>query len=197
MEARIGLAHDVSTEVADLLALATAPYRPTPGTIEVLAHRPAMLSSFLTWARVLAREGVLSRHDHEILALRASLNCRSPFEWGEHLIFARGAGLSDGDIDGIVAGPDAPGWELHEAALLRAADQLHHGFEIDDATWNDLAARYDEGQLVEIVYVVGQYTMLSMVANGLQVSVPERFRPLPDTAGRGGGARRTDGVSSS
>ncbi len=184
MEARIGIAPDVSVEVAELLALASAPNRGTPGTIEVLAHRPPMLGSFLTWARVLARDGVLSRHDHEILALRASLNCRSPFEWGEHLIFARGAGLSDHDVDAIVVGPDAPGWEPHEAALLRAADQLHHGFEIDDATWAELAGRYDEGQLVEIVYVVGQYTMLSMVANGLRVSVPETFRPLPHACGR-------------
>jgi 4-carboxymuconolactone decarboxylase len=179
MDARIRRVQHPSNEVADLLALASAPERGTPGTIEVLAHRPPMLSSFLTWARILAREGVLSRHDHEILALRASINCRSPFEWGEHLIFARMSGLTDDDIDRIAAGPDAPGWQPHEAALMRCADQLHHGCQIDDATWAVLASRYDEAQLVEIVYVVGQYTMLSMVANGLRVDVPETFTPLP------------------
>ena len=74
---------------------------------------------------------------------------------------------------------DAPGWSAHDAALVRAADQLHIGCDIDDATWAVLAARYDAPSLVEIVYVVGQYTMLSMVANGLRVNVPQSFRPLP------------------
>ena len=153
--------------------------RDAPGTIRALAHRPEMLRTFLAWARVLAREGVLARRDHEILALRASLNCRSPFEWGEHLEFGRAAGLTDDDVDAIVAGAEHPQWQAHEAALVRAADQLHAGFDIDDDTWAVLAAHYGEPQLVEVVYVVGQYTMLSMVANGLRVRVPESFRPLP------------------
>ena len=63
---------------------------------------------------------------------------------------------------------------------MRAADQLHTGCDIDDDTWAVLAAHYDAPQLVEIVYIVGQYTMLSMVANGLRVNVPAMFRPLPD-----------------
>ena len=55
-----------------------------------------------------------------------------------------------------------------------------HDCQIDDATWAVLAGHYDEAQLVEIVYIVGQYTMLSMVANGLRVNVPQVFTPLPD-----------------
>ena len=158
----------------------TAPVgRNAPGTISVLAHRPEMLKSFLPWASVLAREGVLDRHDHEILALRASINCRSGFEWGEHLLFAKDAGLTDAEVDQIIAGADHPGWAPHEAALVRAADSLHNQCDIDDGTWAVLSGHYDEGQLVEIVYVVGQYTMLSMVANGLRVDVPDSFRPLP------------------
>jgi alkylhydroperoxidase family enzyme len=111
------------------------------------------------------------------------VHCRSAFEWGEHLLFARDAGLDDDDFDRIAAGPDAPGWAPHEAALMRAADELHDQHDITDATWISLAAHYEDGQLVEIPYVVGQYTMLSMVANGLRVNVPAIFRSLPDSAG--------------
>jgi alkylhydroperoxidase family enzyme len=173
----------IDDEMAAVVARTAPPGREPPGTISVLLHRPAMLRTFLPWATVLAREGALARRDHEILALRTSLHCRSPFEWGEHLLFARDAGLSDDDIDRIVAGPDADGWAPHEAALLRAADELHERCEIGEATWISLAAHYEQGQLVEIPYVVGQYTMLSMVANGLQVGVPAGFRPLPEGSG--------------
>jgi alkylhydroperoxidase family enzyme len=180
MSERIPPPASVPDDVAATVAMTAPPDRNPPGTISVLAHRPAMLATFLPWARVLAREGVLPRRDHEVLALRASVNCRSAFEWGEHLLFARDAGLSDAEVDQIVAGADDPAWSATDAALVRAADQLHAGCDIDDATWAVLSAHYDAPQLVEIVYVVGQYTMLSMVANGLRVDVPAMFRPLPD-----------------
>jgi alkylhydroperoxidase family enzyme len=179
MDPRIDEPDEVDDEMAAIVARTAPPDREPPGTISVLLHRPPMLTTFLPWASVLAREGALPRRDHEILALRASLNCRSAFEWGEHLLFARGAGLTDEDIDRLVAGPDAPGWPPHEAALVRAADELHATQDITEPTWISLAAYYETGQLVEIPYVVGQYTMLSMVANGLRVNVPDLFRPLP------------------
>lgn len=180
MTERIPPAIGVSDEVAAIIAMTAPPDRDPPGTISVLAHRPAMLASFLPWARVLAREGVLPRRDHEVLALRASINCRSGFEWGEHLLFARDAGLTDDEIDQIVVGAADPRWSARDAALVSAAEQLHASCAIDDATWAVLAAHHDAPQLVEIVYIVGQYTMLSMVANGLRVNVPATFRPLPD-----------------
>jgi 4-carboxymuconolactone decarboxylase len=172
-------AADAPDDVQAYLEASRPAGRNAPGTIRALAHRPPLLRTFLAWARVLAREGALTRRDHEILALRVSLSCRSAFEWGEHLEFGRAAGLTDDDVEAIVAGAEHPRWQPHEAALVRAADQLHAGFDIDDDTWRVLTAHYDEGQLVEVVYVVGQYTMLSMVANGLRVRVPESFRPLP------------------
>ena len=178
MTERFSPVADQADDVRAYLDASRPEGRNAPGTIRALAHRPPMLRTFLAWARVLAREGALVRRDHEILALRASHNCRSSFEWGEHLEFGLAAGLDEDEIAAIASGADDSIWQLHEAALLRAADQLHAGCDIDDPTWAVLAAHYDEAQRVEIVYVVGQYTMLSMVANALRVEVPATFRPL-------------------
>ncbi|MEL7210787.1 MAG: carboxymuconolactone decarboxylase family protein, partial [Actinomycetota bacterium] len=123
----------------------------------------------------------LSRRDHELLALRAAFRCRSDFEWGEHVLYAREAGMTEEEIERIALGPDQPGWPAHEAALLRAADELIEGSDITDATWSGLARHYDDAQLTEIPFVVGQYTMLSMVANAAQVGLPEGLQPVPDT----------------
>ena len=67
--------------------------------------------------------------------------------------------------------------------MLRAADELHAGQTFSDATWAALRERHDEAQLVEIPFVVGQYTMLSMVANGTGVPVEEHLPPLPERRG--------------
>jgi alkylhydroperoxidase family enzyme len=147
-----------------------------PPTVAALAHPEALLAPFLGWAAALALEGTLPKRDHELLALRASWNGRSAFEWGEHAGYARQAGLSDDELHRVATGD---GWTGHEAALLRAADELHATTTVTDATWAELAGHYDEAQLVEVVYVVGQYTMLCMVANALDVGLPPGLDPLP------------------
>jgi len=163
---------------ATLDAIKTAGGEPA-GTIAVLAHAPNLMGPFLGWAAELALNGTLPKRDHELLAMRASYNCRSAFEWGEHAQFCRREGLTEDEIARIAAGPDADGWAPHEAALLQAADDLQTTSTISDATWAVLASRYDPSQLVEAVYVVGQYTMLSFVANALDISGPPALDPLP------------------
>jgi len=133
----------------------------------VLAHQPALLEPFLTWAAALALHGVLPRRDHEILALRAAREHHSRFEWDEHVRFAREAGLTDDEIERIDSDPTAAHWASHEAALLQAASALSTDHTVDDETWERLATHYSPAALIEILYVVGQYTMLSMVANAI------------------------------
>jgi NAD(P)-dependent dehydrogenase (short-subunit alcohol dehydrogenase family) len=67
--------------------------------------------------------------------------------------------LTDRDFERIREGPDAPGWDPFEAALLRAADELHRDSFLSDATWSLLASRYDTRQLMDVVFTVGQYTL--------------------------------------
>lgn len=153
-----------------------------PGPLNILpviAQQPTLLGPFLGWASALALRGVLARRDHELLALRTAWNCRSDFEWSHHVVYGRAAGFDDDDLARVVAGPDAPGWAGPEAWLVRAADELHRDATISDATWPHLAARFPPGALVEIPLVVGQYTMLSMLANAAGVELEAGLDRLP------------------
>lgn len=149
------------------------------GILTVLANQPRLLGPLLGWATAIVLESILPRRDHELLALRAAANCRSDFEWGHHTVYGRAAGLSDEEVTRIVAGPDAPGWSDDDAALLRAADELHANTQISDTSWAALAARYDNAQLVEVPLVVGHYTMLSMLANAAGVPVEPGDERIP------------------
>jgi 4-carboxymuconolactone decarboxylase len=57
---------------------------------------------------------------------------------------AKRLGLSDEDVLSITKGPSATGWNAFDAALFRAADELHRDQFITDATWNVLDERYDD-----------------------------------------------------
>ena len=89
----------------------------------------------------------------------------------EHAGFATDAGVTDLELERLELedSAEAPGWAEHEAALVRAADELVLSCAISDTTWAVLARHYSHGQLVEIPFVVGQYVMLSMVANALGI----------------------------
>jgi alkylhydroperoxidase family enzyme len=96
------------------------------------------------------------------------------------VIYARAAGLGDAEIERVAQGPSAPEWSAEERTLLVAADELHRGKDVSDATWQQLRVRWDEAQLVEIPFVVGNYTMLSMVANATGVPLEPDLPALPD-----------------
>jgi len=158
-------AGELRADAEQLVAAIAPPGREPAKTMAVLARQPDLLAPFLGWAAALALNGVLAKRDHEILALRVASNCKSEFEWVEHVEYARAAGLSDPEIDMVPAAIEVGPWTEAEQALLRAADELHAADDITDETWAVLARHYEPPALVEILFVVGQYTMLSMVAN--------------------------------
>jgi alkylhydroperoxidase family enzyme len=147
--------------------------------LAVVAHHPSLLEPFLGFASALALQGTLPRRESELLAMRTAWNCRSDFEWGHHAVYAEAAGIEASELARIPEGPDAGGWSERDRILLRAADELHAEQQIGDTTWDELAAVWNEAQLVEITFVVGQYTMLSMVANATGVALEEGLPTLP------------------
>jgi hypothetical protein len=146
----------------------------------VIAIHPTFLPPYMTWAKAVALTGVLERRDNALLALRTGYRCDSEFEWGVHAETAvLRAGLTADEVARVAAGPDAPGWSRHDAALLRAADELQDAHTITDATWQELGQYFTPDALLEIAFVCGHYTMLSMVANTVGVQPEEQWEPLP------------------
>jgi alkylhydroperoxidase family enzyme len=175
---RVPDARELRDDVAVLLPHIASTGREPARTMAVLARQPDLLAPFLGWAAALALQGVLSHRDHELLALRAAWRCGSDFEWAEHVEYARAAGLDDVDIAAVAQISLTP-WGAREASLLQAADELIASADVSDSTWQELAAHFDPPALVEILFVVGQYTMLSMVANASGIEAPEGGERIP------------------
>ena len=162
-------ADELRPDAAQVVAAIAPPGREPAKTMAVLARQPDLLQPFLGWAAALALQGVLPHREHELLALRAAAICGSDFEWVEHAEYARAAGLTDGEIAAVARAVRSHSWTPREAALLRTTDELIADHDVSDATWAQLASHFDLPALVEILFVVGQYTMLSMVANAAGV----------------------------
>ena len=146
--------------------------------LTVMAHNEKLLGPFIEWAAALAIDGALPRRDAEILALRVATRYDSDFEWGHHIVYGRAGGLTEEEIDRIAAGA-LEGWQPHEAALVQATDELLDDHDLSEQTWEALRAHYSDAALVEIPFVVGQYTMLSMLANAMGVQLEPGHEPAP------------------
>ncbi len=74
---------------------------------------------------------------------------------------------------------DFTGWTENEVALLRAVDELHDDSRVGDATYAALAAHYDDQQLLDIVFAVGQYHLVSMALNTFGVERDDGVTGVP------------------
>jgi len=144
---------------------------PTVNIYATIVRHPEAAAAQVNLGRTL-RAGVLSGRHREILILRTGCNCGSEYELAQHYRIAMSIGMTDEDMQRIRLGPDAPGWEPVEAALCRAADELHHDSVISDGTWAALG-ELSEQELIEVPLLVGYYHLVSMVLNSLGVPVED------------------------
>ena len=151
---------------------------PASNIFDTLVRHPGLFRKWMPFGGKLLT-GKLPPRDRELLILRTGWNCRSDYEWGQHVLIGRSVGLNDDEIARIVQGPGA-GWEEFERVLLTAADELHERSRISDGTWAALADRYDEKQLIELVMLVGHYHMVAFTLNTLGVEREEGVPALPE-----------------
>jgi 4-carboxymuconolactone decarboxylase len=144
-----------------------------------LAHHPKLLKRWLVFGNHVLSKSSLSPRDRELVILRVGWLCQSGYEWGQHVVIGKQAGISDDEIARIADGPDAPNWTPLEALLLRAADELHVDSFIGDNTWNSLSEHFDTEQLIDLVFTVGQYHLVSMALNTFGVQLDAGLTGLP------------------
>jgi alkylhydroperoxidase family enzyme len=138
-----------------------------------LAAHPKLLKQWLVFGNYILNKSTLPPRERELLILRIGWLCRAEYEWGQHVVIGKRAGLTDEEIDRVKEGPEAAGWSEFDATLLRAVDELRAQAFISDPVWSALSARYDAQQLLDLVFTVGQYNLVSMALNTLGVRLDE------------------------
>ena len=151
-----------------------------------LAREPAALRGFLAWGGyVLSRRNGLPERERELAILRVGYLSKSGYEWAQHVRIGLAAGLTEAEVRRVKLGPDASGWNEADRALLRAVDELHADRAIRDATWEELGRSFDDRQRMVIVFVIAQYSQVSMILNALGVQLDPGLSLDPDLDGRG------------
>ncbi len=139
----------------------------------VLMNHPKLVRAWGRFASyILSNNQTLSPRDREIVILRIGWLNQAPYEFEQHVRIGKECGLSDADIEMIKKGPQA-GWNKHESALVQAADDLYEHSIVSDATWKTLAETYNTEQMMDVVFTIGQYNMVSWALNSFGVPLDE------------------------
>ena len=144
-----------------------------------LAHHPKLMKRWMVFGNHVLAKNTLPARERELLILRTGWNCRAPYEWGQHVAIARSVGITDAEIERIAAGSTDAEWSARDALLLRAADELHQEQSLTDATFTALTEHYDPQHLLDIVFTVGQYHLVSMALNAFGVERDDGVTGVP------------------
>lgn len=114
--------------------------------------------------------GKLPRYETELVIIRVAHLRACDYEMDHHIRLGKRAGVTQEILDRLRGdGPAAAGWSPKERALLTAVDQLVTTRDLDDPTWQSLAAYYDERRLIEIIMLTNQYEGLASTITALRI----------------------------
>lgn len=152
------------------------------GSINVmrtLIRHADLVRRWLPFTNHILYKSTLPVREREFVILRVAWKAQAEYEWGQHVIIAREEGLTDEEIERVAAGPDVAGWSELEAALLRAVDELEADNIILDDTWKTLTQHYNEHQIADLIFTVGNYRMLAGAINSFGVQLDEGVPGFP------------------
>jgi len=152
---------------------------PVSNLMATLANYSKLYKRWRVFGNHVLFKSSLPPRDREILILRIGWLCQAEYEWGQHVIIGKQAGLNEEEIIQIIEGPNAEGWDPFEATLVRAVDELYIDSFITDATWQQLGTKYNKHQLIDLVFTVGQYNLVSMVLNTLGIQLEKDVDGFP------------------
>lgn len=142
-------------------------------------HSP-LYKAFLTLGGHLLGSGTLPPREREIVILRTGRQAMSEYEFGQHTVIGRQAGLTDAEILTLAGGGAAAGLQPSDADLVAMVDELCSDDAVSEQTWQRLAERWTDQQLLELLVLAGFYRLVSGLLNSVGVALEPHTPGWPD-----------------
>ena len=143
-----------------------------------LAHQPEFFEAYMQLGISAMASAALPLRTRELLILRTGWLCGAPYQFGEHVVTGKKAGLTEADIERIKQGSSAEGWDEADRMIVRAAEELHHDAMIAEDTWTALAERLSPRELIELTMIAGHYHLTAFIQNTLRFRLNDYNRGL-------------------
>lgn len=136
-----------------------------------ICEQAAILGEHLRWGTALPDR--LS----ELAIITTARFWRAQYEWYAHAPLAEKAGVPAAAVEAIRHG-ETPNFDQEDEALVyRICTELFKTQRLSDASFKAALATLGEAGLIEVIAIIGYYTLIGNTLNVFQVQVPEGTTP--------------------
>jgi len=141
---------------------------------EICEHA-AQLGEHLRWGTSLPDR--LS----ELAIITTARFWRAQYEWYAHAPLAEKAGVPSAAIEAIRRSESPNFLQPDEALVHRVCTELFETKRLSETSFREAIATLGEAGLIEVISIIGYYTLIGNTLSAFQVAVPEgTMAPFPD-----------------
>lgn len=142
-----------------------------------LMRSPELMDRIQHVGAHLRYQSTIGQRLTELTILCTARHWDQPVEWAIHAPIALEEGISADVIAALAAGA-APSFEREDEGVVHAVVmELLSDKRLSDATHDRALALFGEQGVIDLLGVIGYYSMLSVVMNGAQTEVPATTAP--------------------
>ena len=180
MTPRLGPVEDPSPEQDEILEV----YRTFSGgepfnIFTTLVRHPKLFKRSMSLGTALLLQSHLDPRVREIVILRVAWRTGSAYEWGQHVRIGLDSGLAQDEIDSLATESADDIVDDAERLAVTVTDELMATVDLTDATWDAALAQWGEQDLMELIFLAGNYRMLAGFLNAARVELDEGLEGFP------------------
>lgn len=152
--------------------IAAGPRGRVEGPLRVWLRSPALAERAQELGAFCRYRSSLPPHLSELAILVTGVHWRAGFEFAVHAPLALAAGLSPSQVEALRRQDRPEGMTAEQAAVHDLAVELHRDRAVSSATYARAEAALGAVGLVDLVGILGYYTLISMTINVFEVPLP-------------------------
>lgn len=150
------------------------------GPLRVWLHSPPLADQAQKLGAYARYHSSLPSHLSELAILVTGSIWRADFEWYSHVGPAREAGISEDVIEAIRRGEEPLIKDEPSRAVYDVAVAMHRDRGLSDRLYARAKTALGERGLVDLIGILGYYTLISMTLNAFAVENPDGSLPFAD-----------------
>ena len=143
------------------------------GPFNFMMHFPQFGTACYDIITALIENATLPKSAHEVAILVVGAHYNSRYELYAHEHVAALSGLSQTKIATIVAGERPTDLTVEEGVAYDVASKLVRGGQLPEATYQASVKAFGDHGNAELVFLIGNYCLISVILNAYDISIPD------------------------
>ncbi len=151
------------------------------GPFGVWVRSPTVGNAAQAFGAVVRFESQLPENVKEVAICTVGAHFNAKFEFAAHGPMAIAAGVSENAVEAIRRGEPPTLEDNVEDLAYEIATALLTDHRMSDSLYSRARQAFSEGELIELVTIIGYYCLVSLTLNAFDVPLPDNMNdPFPD-----------------